>query len=467
MIRSLIRRRHLETSESSAHLQTSIDPELRLPNTASLVILLTSHLLLQISFFIPVSSANSYVQHLGGTSVFSGVTLGVPVVAAGLILIPMMRYDKDKYFLSIHVSCATSILGSILYSLAYPTGYLYLILIGRIVNGMAFSSFMYNKKAFSDARWVGIRRRTTLGSWLVVTQGVGVGLGPFLGGILFKVGFQNRFLNGYTSPGWIMAGLFAIFWVCAAKWYEDPPDEPENLEMDSQLAIDISPSRPGTSAHDIATSAVEPASASASHGIMHYMTLPQWGVVFCMCWFAMICWFILGSWEANLPIFGASSPQFHWSPFAAGNFIALGGVCAFPFLLVNLFIARRIQDRHLLAFGTALGTSGLIIFQALLQTQTVSYGTLFVSWWSIALGFNLASTVTVSLLSKQLPDRWNKRSSLAIQLSTYVGRVGGALWGGSGVKVGMKAYCGLEIGLVGIGATLFCLLWRDLKAKRG
>lgn len=186
-----------------------------------------------------------------------------------------------------------------------------------------------------------------------------------------------------------------------------------------------------------------------------------------MCWFAMTCWFILGAWEANLPVFGASLPVFHWSPFAAGNFIALGGICCFPFLLANLFIARRVQDRKLLAFGSALGSSGLVIFISLLESETVSYGTLFVAWWTVALGFNLASTVTVSLLSKQLPARWNGRSSMAIQYSTYAGRVGGAIWGGSGVKVGMKGYAGLEMGLIGIGAVLFCILWRDLKAKRG
>jgi hypothetical protein len=60
----------------------------------------------------------------------------------------------------------------------------------------------------------------------------------------------------------------------------------------------------------------------------------------------------------------------------------------------------------------------------------LSYGSLFVCWWAIALGFNLASTVTVSLLSKQLPPEWNKWTSLAIQYSNYTGRVTGAVWGG-------------------------------------
>ncbi|KIM88792.1 hypothetical protein PILCRDRAFT_239071 [Piloderma croceum F 1598] len=453
-----------------SQLQTTPDPELKLPKTSSLVIIIISNLLLQVSFFIIVSSSNAYIEHLGGTSVLSGVTLGIPTVFAGLVLLPMMKYDRGMYMLSIHVSCAGAILGHILYALAYPTKYLYLILIGRIVNGFAFSGFMYNKKYCSDARMVGIRRRTTLGSWIVITQGLGMSLGPFAGGLLYKVGFKNQIFNGYTSPGWIMAAIWAVFWVCAMKWYEDPQVEPEEtFELQTPNSMPLPP-KLGSSGHDIditVTSSPQTEAALPSPKVAHVMSLPQWGVVICMCWFAMSCWFILGAWEANLPIFGASVPTFHWSPFAAGNFIALGGICAFPFLLANLFIARRIEDRHLLAFGTALGLAGLVILVSLLQTHNVSYGSLFVSWWSVALGFNLASTVTVSLLSKQLPARWNGRSSLAIQYSNYLGRVTGAVWGGSGVKVGMTGYAGFEMGLVGVGTVLFCLLWRDLKAKRG
>jgi hypothetical protein len=327
---------------------------------------------------------------------------------------------------------------------------------------------MYNKKYCSDARMVGIRRRTTLGSWIVITQGLGMSLGPFAGGLLYKVGFKNRIFNGYTSPSWVMAAIWAVFWVCVMKWYEDPQFEPEETFELQTVSL---PPKIGSSGHDfditVTSSPQTEAALPSPPKVAYIMSLPQWGVVICMCWFAMSCWFILGAWEANLPVFGASVPTFHWSPFAAGNFIALGGICAFPFLLANLFIARRIEDRHLLAFGTALGLAGLVILVSLLQSHKVSYGSLFIAWWSVALGFNLASTVTVSLLSKQLPARWNGRSSLAIQYSNYLGRVTGAVWGGSGVKVGMTGYAGLEMGLVGVGTILFCVLWKDLKAKRG
>ena len=130
-------------------------------------------------------------------------------------------------------------------------------------------------------------------------------------------------------------------------------------------------------------------------------------------------------------------------------------------------MAQRIQDRHILLVGSSLGMAGLLIFISLLASDQVNYGSMFVCWWLIALGFNLASTVTVSLLSKQLPQAWNGRTSLAIQYSNYTGRVSGAIWGGSGLTVGMLKYTGVEIAITGVGAVLFILLWRNLKAKTG
>ena len=97
----------------------------------------------------------------------------------------------------------------------------------------------------------------------------------------------------------------------------------------------------------------------------------------------------------------------------------------------------------------------------------MSRGSLFACWFLVALGFNLASTVTLSLLSKQLPPAWNTRVSVAIQYSNYTGRVTGAVWGGAGVKVGMPSYVGMQIAIVGVGVVLFSTLWRNLKAKTG
>lgn len=292
----------------------------------------------------------------------------------------------------------------------------------------------------------------------------------------YKIGFKNEVFNGYTSPAWLMAAVWAVFWAFAYALFEDvprpPPPPPEEIELSSHNASHTPQGleTPSKSQEDVAT-AVDIANVERAAELEPFrMTAGQWGVTATMCWFAMTCFFILGAWESNIPVFTASdSPlnPFHFSPFAAGNLIALGGVCTFPFLFLNLLAAKRTQDRLVLAVGTTLGSFGLFIALAILKTHTVNFGSLFVCWFLVALGFNLTSTVTLSLLSKQMPGKFNSRISVAIQYSNYLGRVTGAVWGGAGVKVGMLNYVGFQIAIVGIGAVMFSTLWKNLKAKTG
>ena len=255
-----------------------------------------------------------------------------------------------------------------------------------------------------------------------------------------------------------MACIWCIFWICVTVWYEDVPQNQKFLpslpESKSMEKIRQQPSM-----EEIIELPVPEPKFS--------LTLPRIGVIVCMCWLAMTYFFVLGAWESNIPVFGSADGQLHWSPFASGNFIALGGAAAFPFLVLNIYLARRIEDRKMLAFGTSLGFAALFIFLALLETDNVNYGSIFVCWWAVVLGFNTAFTVPVSLLSKQFPPSWNNKTSIMVQCSTYIGRVSGAILGGSGVRIGMRAYISVEIALAGIGTLLYIVLWHELKTKRG
>jgi MFS family permease len=310
----------------------------------------------------------------------------------------------------------SAILGNLFYALAYRANNLYLILVGRMVNGVGFANFMYNKRYCNDPRLVGTRRRTQIAGWLVVGQGIGFSAGPFLGGLLYKIGFSNNVFNGYSSPGWLMTLVWVIFLFVSFFSFEDVPrpvpvvQRQESVELRSVKQLAMAPSQ-------------SPLPSSDSPEPIFHMTPGQWGVVACMCWQAFTCFFILGGWEANIPVFTGTTAPFYYSPFAAGNFIALGGVASFPLLFLNVMFARRIQDRHILATGTALGLAGLLITLATLKTGILNFASFFLCWFLVALGFNLASTVTMSLLSKQLPGNWNLRNSMVSAIDS-LSRIG-------------------------------------------
>ncbi|KIM39119.1 hypothetical protein M413DRAFT_75216 [Hebeloma cylindrosporum] len=439
--------RRVEPADEEVSVEEN--PEFKLPSRRSLFIIIGGNALFQFSFFVIISSASVYAELLGGSETFSGLIIGIPTAFSGIALIFVTRSDGGRYKQPLNLAYASMVLGNVLYGLAYRANFLYMILIGRIVSGFGYIAFMYSKRYCSDPRIVGVRRRTTLAGWLVIGQGFGFSAGPFIGGLLYKIGFPNKIFNGVTSPGWVVAGFWILFWALSTLIFEDVPARSEDPPIELQTRNETQ-------------SITTPETQSLQTQIE---TPHQWGVIACMCYYSMTCFFILGGWESNIPIYTAGA--FGYSPFNAGNFIALGGISSFPFLLINVRYAKRLQDRTILAAGSTLGLIGLLIMLATLHTQKVTFGSLFVCWFLIALGFNLASTCTLSLLSKQLPDTWNRKVSMAIQYSNYAGRVTGAILGGAGVQIGMMNYIGIQIAVVGIGGVMYLTLWRQLKAKTG
>ena len=314
---------------------------------------------------------------------------------------------------------------------------------------------MYAKKYCSDPRIVGIRRRTTLAAYLVIGQASGVSLGPFLGGVLYKIGFGANgdwiIFNGFTSPGWVTAAAWLLFWSFVTIFFEDvreittstrsseptekidhqpPPSqhqgesrlqESPQVQEESQV-VEVTQTQKESNPPSTQLSDPTPSSWDAD-GTEKFVAGPKhWTMIFTISWFAMTCFFILGSWEANIPIFaGSSQSSLNYTPFQSGNLIAIGGAITFPLLLANLFLGKRFQDRATLAAGTFIGTIGMILFEGLLAKSSggITFATLLVSWMFVTLGFNLSTTCTLSLLSKKPPGEWNGRVSFIIQCSNY------------------------------------------------
>jgi len=301
-----------------------------------------------------------------------------------------------------------------------------------MITGVAFTFFMYSKKYCSDPRIVGIRRRTTLAAYLVVGQGAGLSLGPFLGGTLYQVGFgpngDRLIFNGFTSPGWLMAAVWLLFWGAVTLFFEDVQEATQMVSHASEIELQTPRLQPQEQPTDPPPPQLsQPTSPPQDIDEREKFVLgpSHWGVIITMSWFAMTCFFILGSWEANIPIFAASSESsLRYSPFKSGNLIAIGGATIFPLLLANIFVGKRVQDRMTLAAGSFIGMVGLIMFEALLvrSSENITFATLLVSWMFVALGFNLSTTCTLSLLSKKLPGEWNGRISTVIQCSNYAVR---------------------------------------------
>ncbi|KAJ6545761.1 hypothetical protein B0H19DRAFT_1267125 [Mycena capillaripes] len=134
------------------------------------------------------------------------------------------------------------------------------------------------------------------------------------------LGFRN-----FHSPGWVTSFITVFFSIGSLDLFHDLPKphrffSSNSVELGAGLALDSAPPVP-------AEVPVE------EYGIWQ-LSEQQWGVIISMRWSSMSCFFVLGAWDSNIPIFTAAA--FNYTPYAAGSFIALGGIATLPFLLASI-----------------------------------------------------------------------------------------------------------------------------------
>ncbi|SPO31142.1 uncharacterized protein UTRI_05211_B [Ustilago trichophora] len=441
-------------------------------------IVLLLNFLLNMTFFIIVPTSAAYANELGASTWFSGLTIGISTLIAGVFLVPFSKRYKRVYRFPILFSSVCILIGEVVYALAGAADTAWLMFVGRIILGAGFVSWMYVKKYMTDAAVVGAQKRTMMSACLVTTQVGGMAVGPYIGGLLSKnirpMTDQDRLWNGFTASGWLMAGIFALFFVATWLVCKDPAvDAVASQQVEVELgAVSTTDAASKPSANKDARQE-EPTLRS----MMRDLDATQKFSVATMCWFSMVNFLVLGAWEANIPVFGHL--RFGWSEYNAGNVIALGGLATMPILFALVFAAKYVQDRLILAAGLLLGLLGLCLHMGTLESRAKSavdqlgnlrelnFGSFFTSWFLVALGYNMLTTVTLSLLSKQIPAKYNELTSTVIQLSNYSGRISGALWGSTIYQVGQFGIVSLELAVTLIGTCLIGFMWRKMDVGRG
>ena len=123
-----------------------------------------------------------------------------------------------------------------------------------------------------------------------------------------------------------MAAVWTIFWVLTRYFFEDVYDEPtktaaveSSMEMQTLENPGSLSATPADSKKSLVTAQVTNVENASPPPEPFKMSAPQWGVTVTMCWFAMTCFFILGAWESNLPVFTDSD-----SPFNPFHFSFIG-----------------------------------------------------------------------------------------------------------------------------------------------
>ncbi|XP_024533708.1 uncharacterized MFS-type transporter C330.07c [Selaginella moellendorffii] len=189
------------------------------------------------SFDVPVHNSfsefpiQSLVLHHRAHCHIIGLTVGVVTLVSFILVIPLSKLPKfkRKYSPTLDLSSACLILGHIIYALADRTGVLYLVLVGRMINGIGLTGCFFLKRYCTDPCIVGVRRRTTCTSLLILAQTLGMVAGPIVGGFLARIPMKTALFNKNTLPGWFMAVVWSIYWLLTKVLFKDVTDTADQV----------------------------------------------------------------------------------------------------------------------------------------------------------------------------------------------------------------------------------------------
>uniref|UniRef100_A0A7S2RUV3 Major facilitator superfamily (MFS) profile domain-containing protein n=2 Tax=Sar TaxID=2698737 RepID=A0A7S2RUV3_9STRA len=205
----------VEFGRSNAAVEGTVDfnDEKRRPSSWNLFLVRLYTFLLGVSMTIVFTTATSYTDFVGVQSaVFPGLMIGLVPLASGLSSVPwgwvMNRFGFKTAFIA---ALACGGLGSVLYALAGVAQSPSLMLVGRLLLGVAGPDNLYvEHHALTLGKQVkSVEMNTT---WAVAT--LGFGFGPLLSaGISWmfgNLGTASATFNTMTIPGWTSAILYGI-----------------------------------------------------------------------------------------------------------------------------------------------------------------------------------------------------------------------------------------------------------------
>lgn len=149
--------------------------------------------------------------------------MGASDAAAIVTSIFISMWTQTSFKHPLLFSAMACLAGNIVFILSFARRSLPLLIASRLLNGLG-SARTANRRYTAD--YVSRAQRTVASAAFVGCSNLGQALGPFLSlplSLLPYMQVAGLPLNPVTAVGWVMAGLWAAFFVATALAFEEPP----------------------------------------------------------------------------------------------------------------------------------------------------------------------------------------------------------------------------------------------------
>ena len=411
---------------------------------------LCSTFLYMCNYYIVAPTCGQYALLLGSSEAMAGIIIGMTPNAALIATVLYGWWSNYSYKSALIFAAGCSLIGNVCYAMALQYNSIQLVMLGRFFNGFG-SARSINRRFIADT--FSRSERTAASAAFVTAGALGMATGPAIAALLGRLAsfpddeeLRNSLQEGdaanhlwtlETSPGWIMIGLWSVFFVATVLYFEEPDRSHLFGPLDSTTKdvtkksnhIEKKPLLKTTEYHgDISPVKREPPL---------FLNIP----VMTTLWIYFVLKVVLEVLLSSCATL--TSMYFGWDSQASGTFLACLGLLMFPANMVVAKLSQRGYEDRELIYMTLLAMFcsilGFIDYGGRNHYSAAQYVTFGIC---IFLTTNLLEGPNMSLLSKTIPRSWAKGTInsgfLATEAGTAARSVGDVLISGAATFVGFS-----------------------------
>lgn len=393
--------------------------------------------LYMVNYYIIVPTSDEYAQLLNTPATVSGVIIGSMPLTATVSAVIFTLWSNKSYKAPLVVSTLLLIIGNLSYALALPFNSVWLLLLGRALEGLGCARAINRRYIMHEVPQSKIRNFSAA---FVSASALGMTIGPALASALSSVNFEvgGVIINSCTASGWVLGLAWSLYLLLVLFFFKEPH---KAHHVESQSAKDASTPNEedfgalapllGNSLHKDEERKKSTQSSGSIVDVLKDMTLPI-QILLLNCFMLKFASEMLIS-EATL----VTGYYFSWSSSTVGWFLGALGITVLPSsAVVANYISNKFQDRLIIIWTvalTALGVVGNLSFAPFINYTQAQY---IISSLILFISTNILEGVDMSLLAKMMSPRLSKGLFNCGFLSTEAGTIARALADGLITLVG-------------------------------
>lgn len=325
------------------------------------------------NYYLLGLTAKDYMLELKMPESLSGILVACTPTCALIFCVVMSFWTNVSFRKPFLFTTFAITLGNIVYAAAYEMSSPFLLFLGRFCIGVG-GSRVVNRRYTAET--VSVKLRTNYSAYFVFAGSFGMALGPFIGAGLTNVNFKflGLTVNNLTAPAYVSVIFWIVYTITTIIYFKEPKYRLSDYKLRADNVVsNTAPVDDGKSCY---------------------------GALLC---FWTIFWpkFVQEAFITAAPMIAPM--MFGWTSSDVGQYLCIVSFIVLPVHFLIAMTSAYVKDRIYVLIGQVMTLIGAFL---LISWNNIGEYEYIIGSLILFFATNMSDGVSVSLLSKKLPNKY-------------------------------------------------------------